>query len=180
MTTIAPEQIKPLDLPSVPLKQRKTLPECPGIYFAIDDAGVIQYIGRSNNIQQRWLQHHRYSQLEVLENVQIAWIQVSDSLLLPSIESALIEYFQPLLNNQISASGSTSDIRLSARVPSEFQLQFKAKANSAGLNMSEALQKLASKFVKGEISLHEKECDRVSKLEREAAEVKQRIENLSA
>lgn len=100
MTIIAPEQINPLNLPSVPLDCRKALPECPGIYFAIDSAGAVQYIGRSNNIRQRWLTHHRYSQLEALGSVAVAWLQVSDSLLLPSIEAALIEYFQPLLNNQ--------------------------------------------------------------------------------
>jgi hypothetical protein len=60
MTTITPEQINLSTLPSVSLDCRKDLPECPGIYFAVDSAGTVQYIGRSNNIRQRWSQHHRY------------------------------------------------------------------------------------------------------------------------
>lgn len=33
----APESVKPLNLPSLPLTWRKAFPDCPAIYFAISD-----------------------------------------------------------------------------------------------------------------------------------------------
>lgn len=36
-------------LPSVPLSDRRNIPSIPGIYFAIDSLGVVQYIGRAKN-----------------------------------------------------------------------------------------------------------------------------------
>ena len=140
MTTITPEQLNLLSLPSIPLEERKGLPACSGIYFAIDSAGEIQYIGRSNNIRQRWSQHHRYSQLEALGSVQVAWLQVSDSLLLPSIEAALIEYFHPCLNSQVFAPDSDRNSnQLTIRVKEEIKKEFILKAKANGTNATELL-----------------------------------------
>ncbi|WP_243146794.1 GIY-YIG nuclease family protein [Scytonema sp. UIC 10036] len=97
-----PSSVDPLTLPSLPLEWSKGLPECPGIYFAIDSQGTVQYIGRSNNIQHRWLQHHRKRQLEQIGGVKIAWIEVSDKTLLPVIEKALIDWFDPPLNRRFA------------------------------------------------------------------------------
>ncbi len=80
-------------------------------------------------------------------------------------------------------SGQTSerDVRLAVRASTEFQAQFKAKAESAGLNISEALLRLAEKFVKGEIVLDDEEnSDRLNKLEREITEIKQQLESLTS
>lgn len=96
-----PSIVNPLSLPSVPLEKRYDLPTIPGIYNAIDSQGVVQYIGRSNNIRQRWLQHHRNRQLQVMGGINLAWLFVSDESLLPAIEFALIESFNPLLNRKI-------------------------------------------------------------------------------
>lgn len=49
---------------------------------------------------KRWINHHRYAELEQIGNVRIAWIQVSEPQLLPLIEDALIKYFKPLLNQR--------------------------------------------------------------------------------
>jgi hypothetical protein len=62
----------------------------------------VQYIGRSNNIQYRWLQHHRKLQLEQIGGVKIAWIELSDENLLSEIEKALIEWFDPPLNRRFA------------------------------------------------------------------------------
>lgn len=48
-----PDQVNFSTLPSLPLECRKALPECSGIYFAIDSQGVVQYIGKSSNLRQR-------------------------------------------------------------------------------------------------------------------------------
>ena len=78
-----------------------------------------------------------------------------------------------------STQDNEKDVRLGARASSEFQAQFKTKAEAIGLNMSEALLKLAEKFIKGEISLDEEETgDRINKLEREIAEIKQYLESV--
>lgn len=94
---ISPESVNPLALPSVPLEQRSLLPTTSCIYFAIDSQEDIQYIGRSVNAQQRWMQHHRYAQLNLIGGVRIAYLQV-DADLLTEVELALIEWFKPPLN----------------------------------------------------------------------------------
>ncbi|MEO1558851.1 MAG: GIY-YIG nuclease family protein, partial [Cyanobacteria bacterium J06632_19] len=75
--------INPLDLPSVTLLEKHKLPQLPAIYFAIAESGEILYIGRSINIANRWLRHHRYSELKEIGNVRIAWLSCSDESLLP-------------------------------------------------------------------------------------------------
>jgi hypothetical protein len=97
---VNPAPVDPLALPSLPLTDRSQLPVCPAVYFALDGDRVL-YIGRSVNLQQRWITHHRYSQLKGLNNVRIAWLECSDPSLLPEIEAALIEYFQPSLNGEL-------------------------------------------------------------------------------
>jgi hypothetical protein len=97
---VNPAPVDPLALPSLPLTDRSQLPVCPAVYFALDGDRVL-YIGRSGNLQQRWITHHRYSQLKGLNNVRIAWLECSDPSLLPEIEAALIEYFQPSLNGEL-------------------------------------------------------------------------------
>jgi hypothetical protein len=97
---VNPAPVDPLALPSLPLTDRSQLPVCPAVYFALDGDRVL-YIGRSVNLQQRWITHHRYSQLKGLNNVRIAWLECSDPSLLPEIEVALIEYFQPSLNGEL-------------------------------------------------------------------------------
>lgn len=95
---IDPQQIDPHQLPSTPLAKRAKLPEIPGIYFAIDRAENIQYIGRSRNINQRWISHHRTNELKEMRGVRIAYMKIVDVESLPEIETALIQHFEPLLN----------------------------------------------------------------------------------
>jgi DNA-binding Xre family transcriptional regulator len=109
MEAIAPQDINLCALPSVLLADRKQLPQTAGIYFAIDGDGVVQYIGQSTNLRQRWLNHHRKSALDGISNVQIAWIEVSEPSLLREIEEALIEYFNPPLNGLIRKESIQSD-----------------------------------------------------------------------
>lgn len=89
-----PTSIDPLSLPSVPVADRKQLPEVPCIYFAIDSTDAIQYIGRSVNPRRRWQTHHREPQVK---ECRIAYMQC-DEALLDQVEQALIEWFQPMLN----------------------------------------------------------------------------------
>ncbi|MEG4964192.1 MULTISPECIES: GIY-YIG nuclease family protein [unclassified Microcoleus] len=95
-----PVTVDPLTLPSLPLANRSALPPCPAVYFALEGDHVL-YVGRSVNLKQRWMTHRRYSQLKGFNNVRIAWLECSDSSLLPEIEVALIEYFRPSLNGEL-------------------------------------------------------------------------------
>lgn len=96
--SINPQTIDPNFLPSLPLEQRKALPFISAIYLAIDSQGVVQYVGRSRNLNRRWVQHHRLLDLAHLFEVKIAWLEVSDTELLPEIEKSLICWFNPPLN----------------------------------------------------------------------------------
>lgn len=95
---INPEALDLSALPYVPLEARSRLPAQPGIYFAIDHLGAVQYIGRSSDVQKRWRSHHKYKDLSLLDGVKIAYLFVDALELLPSIETALIEWFKPPLN----------------------------------------------------------------------------------
>ena len=106
LAMINPSQLNLSTLPSVPLCDRRQLPTTSGIYFALS-GGTVQYIGRSVNIQQRWAGHHRTDQLSAMQNPRIAYIAISDKSLLPEIETALIEWFDPPLNGYKHGWGNT-------------------------------------------------------------------------
>ncbi len=95
---INPSTINPLTLPSVALEERSQLPITPCIYFAIDSEGVVQYIGRAENLKQRWVSHHRYEYLKLCSQVKISYLQIDDIVFLPEIEAALIRHFDPPIN----------------------------------------------------------------------------------
>ncbi len=108
-------EINPLALPSLPLGERSQLPNLPAIYFVLNGESVL-YIGRTVNLSQRWVSHHRYEEISQLKLAKIAWLECSDPALLNEIEQALISYFLPPLNgrNPTSAfplSRITVDIR---------------------------------------------------------------------
>ena len=95
---INPGTINIFELPSLPLGQRSLLPATPSIYFALDSLGNIQYIGRSTNLQNRWVNHHRCGQLNAIGGITIAWLTLDSPELLVDIETALIKWFNPPLN----------------------------------------------------------------------------------
>ena len=89
--------INPLALPLLPLAERRFLPAIPAIYFCLDVDGNVLYVGGTSNLRQRWRAHHKYTHLKSID-VRLAWLECSDLCLLPEIESALIDYFNPPLN----------------------------------------------------------------------------------
>jgi excinuclease UvrABC nuclease subunit len=52
------------NLPSVKLSEKDRLPTTAGIYFALNSSDRLWYIGKARNLNQRWINHHRYHQLE--------------------------------------------------------------------------------------------------------------------
>lgn len=93
--------LDPLQLPSVSLADRKQLPTCAAIYFAIDARNRILYVGKAKNLAARWKNHHRLYKLEEIDKespVRLAW-QAWNEEDLGEAERSLIENLQPLLNN---------------------------------------------------------------------------------
>lgn len=98
MSAIVPESIAPLPLPSLTWERRGSLPRYPCIYFCLGESGEVLYVGRTTNLQQRWVQHHHKKQLSTMNGTRIAYLSVDNPDLLREIEKALIEWFQPPLN----------------------------------------------------------------------------------
>ena len=95
---INPETLDLTSLPWLPLEEKSAFPKKSAIYFAIDSLGTIQYIGRSLDVHQRWLNHHKYKTLNDIGNIKIAYLFIDAVELLPEIEAALIDWFNPPLN----------------------------------------------------------------------------------
>ncbi len=47
----------------VPLRNKDLLPEYSGIYIVTDQTECVLYVGKSKNIKDRWVGHHRHKQL---------------------------------------------------------------------------------------------------------------------
>jgi len=90
--------IDPTVLPSLPLDERRGLPDTAAIYFVLAGDTVL-YVGQSTNLRQRWAAHHRLNQLNERGGCRIAWMQVDDSGLLGELERACIAHFNPALND---------------------------------------------------------------------------------
>jgi len=84
-------------LESVSLLHRSQLPEIQAIYLVYQGERLL-YIGRTKNLKQRWLTHHRYKQFAQLEDVRVAWFPCQEQV--PEVEATLIELLEPELNGQ--------------------------------------------------------------------------------
>lgn len=101
-------KIQPDVLPSVALANRKQLPKCSSIYFAIAN-GRVQYIGRAKNMRTRWAKHHRYDELSLMDAARIAYMECPADLL-DEIEEALISWFNPPLNGLFKPQPPPRDV----------------------------------------------------------------------
>lgn len=109
--------LDPLQLPSVSLADRKQLPTCAAIYFAIDSRNRVLYVGKAKNLAARWKNHHRLYKLEEIDKespVRLAW-QAWNEEDLGEAERSLIVNLQPLLNN--------TEVETPAVIPSEVVLR---------------------------------------------------------
>ncbi len=90
--------IIPAALPSLPLEERKALPDTAAVYFVLAGDTML-YIGQSVNVRQRWHAHHRFAQLNEYGGCRIAWMHVDDARLLDDLEEACRTHFRPILND---------------------------------------------------------------------------------
>lgn len=121
-----PESVNPLNLPSVTLSDRQLLPEMPAIYFVIDQDGRVQYIGKSVNLANRWYVHHKSQDAHSLKGARIAWLAVSNCRLLTGIEQALINHFNPPLNQKHHEYTAMAALRYAAGITRE-EVAYKLK-----------------------------------------------------
>ncbi len=150
-----PSTIDPLALPSLPLLERRHLPKCPAIYFALEGNKVL-YIGRTNNLNQRWTIHHRWQQLQATHGeVRIAWLECSNISLLSSIEDALIEHFQPLLNG----SAVVPTALVASKLPSMsvyIEPELKAAAEKLAKKQKRSLSSLVCILLEEAVQIYER------------------------
>src|SRR3954466_4842253 len=88
----------PAELPSLPLAQKRKLPQIPAVYLAIGEHNEVLYIGQSVSLSARWSAHHRFPKLQMLGNVRLAWIEFETEEFLEEVERVLIAHFSPKLN----------------------------------------------------------------------------------
>lgn len=89
-------------LPSVPFYDRSTLPSIAGLYFVVlpelGRRGTLLYIGQSQDIRQRWVNHHRANQMWV--DYRIHWIGCGDDAERLQTEAILIRDYRPPWNDK--------------------------------------------------------------------------------
>jgi ParG/GIY-YIG catalytic domain len=158
--------IDPLTLPSLPLGERSRLPKCSAIYFVMRGEHVL-YIGKTINLAQRWVAHHRWGQVAKLDAIKIAWLECNDKNLLTHVETALIQQFNPELNKLTPKSSSQQHIlidwtKLRERMrnapsellatykmflPESLRAKFKSICALKGTSMNEVLVQLVQKWI---------------------------------
>lgn len=98
MTVIAPENLDPRTLPSLPLRNRLQLPDCTATYFVLDsETKAVLYIGVTKNLLRRWTKHHKIKHLP--SSALITWLEVESLDIARAFEYKLIKKFKPVLNN---------------------------------------------------------------------------------
>lgn len=87
-------------LPYCLLSKRQTLPAVPAVYFAIDPQNTVLYVGKADNLNNRWRNHDKGIDLAFIGEIKIHYLEV-DELLTPSlceIEKILIKKLKPSMN----------------------------------------------------------------------------------
>jgi hypothetical protein len=148
---IDPQTIDLAILPWIPLNATAGFPKCPAIYFAIDSENQVQYIGRSINIRGRWKTHHRYGDLAAIGQIRIAYLFIEAIELLPEIESALIEWFNPPLNgwqNKLKKPRGGFSKQVSFRITDDLYEELYKRALEKDLTVAEYTRELVTALVK--------------------------------
>ncbi len=104
------EKFRVEELPFVALEDKQSLPQEPCVYFVLDGQGTVLYIGQSENLKERWSSHHKLAAMMQLEGVKISFLK-TDVELLRRVEIALIEAFNPPLNEVLAKTRGIAKLR---------------------------------------------------------------------
>ncbi len=118
-----------LSLPSVPHQHKEFLPEFSGLYFVIAHTPSPQlvYLGKAKNIAQRWKNHHRQPEINLLHKIELSvdiyWLElrVSDEIL-SQWENRLIKDLSPALNDTLTMTTEINRLEDKISVLEEFSL----------------------------------------------------------
>jgi putative transcriptional regulator len=97
---VDPASIDINSLPSVYLNQLNSLPDRPGVYFAIDEEEKVYYVGRAVSLINRWKYHHRFRQLSEIGSIKLHYLLVERPDELPYLEEKFINLLSPVLNGK--------------------------------------------------------------------------------
>lgn len=61
--------------PSLPLRDKRRLPNVPAAYCVLSGLNEPLYVGRARSLRRRWRQHHRFSQLIKFHGARLVWHQ---------------------------------------------------------------------------------------------------------
>ena len=146
---INPTTIDLSALPSVPLSERSQLPFVSCVYFAIDSQNKVQYIGATINLNQRWVQHHRSSQLFKMESVRVSYLPVDTGSLL-EVEKALIQWFKPSLNGSEVQFDLTDKPKVSVYLEPDLKEKAEKAAKEDGRSLSNWIRELIRREVEND------------------------------
>lgn len=88
--------------------QRRELPPLPGIYFVGNADEPVMYVGLSRNLKARHISHHRKSQFESINNVEIRFKTLPPDMVgklqdiepsLRNLEKQAMDFYKPPINN---------------------------------------------------------------------------------
>lgn len=137
MNLYTPREINISALPSVALLDAASLPPCPAIYFVLDAATQVQYVGQAASLMKRWKAHHRLLDFVRIVDGRIAWLVLPEGKMLSTLEAACIDYFRPPLNHTRKRVNDDVAIEsLTVRFPQGMldTLRISAKDNDRSLN----------------------------------------------
>jgi len=97
---INPNSVNPKELNCLALEKAIKLPSISALYFCISRENIL-YIGITDNLNERWKQHHKILHLIKYQYVNIHWLPLATEELNFRVEKEFIEYFKPLLNGRI-------------------------------------------------------------------------------
>lgn len=104
------------------IRDRFTLPESRGLYFVLDKAGHVFYIGRSSNFRTRWKHHHRVAECisyNATHIIAISFNSISHKDLVIA-EDLVIKQVNSALNNNSVLSSDSKKFRLLRNYNSNF------------------------------------------------------------
>ena len=131
--TVDPQKLNLQELPTLALTEKALLPNVAAIYFVLDGTQKVCYIGRAKSLCFRWYSHHRLADFREIPQVRVAYLTVSDAALLPDIEEALIEYFDPPLNQKRVSRSLT--VTIAIKMSHDLRNRFLGKLRTRGTTM---------------------------------------------
>jgi hypothetical protein len=157
MTKLLPIQKAPFQISKLAkafLGQLSMLPASAGVYFAIDDANRVWYVGRAISLRDRLETHDRMMDFRTWGATAIAWKEVDEDEC-PDVEKACIEVFGPPLNLQNNNAFPCAATGLTAEEEIERYLRLKLEAKWIGLELDSLKPNIVSHCQKagGEITL---------------------------